>query len=373
MIKASNLALLTGSVLLTLLLLEAGIRVLVPQPVDYFYFRSDPQPGDVFQRWGVEVRINSHGHRDYNYSVQKAPGVYRVALIGDSVVYGSGVANQDRYAKRLEARLNKTARNGRRFEIITFSGGGNELSGYLDMLRDDAIDFEPDLVMIGFTLSDIEPVQTRQPRTFRRYYYEALTFVHIWMRIQSHLYFVVFERMRNFLYANKIIDKSVRNKYELDVIHTRGPVFEAAWRNSQGLLRDFKRAANRAGASLAIVVFPYEMQLTRELLDLYRSDDGYGMELDDSVLDAKPQKLLRTFAESEGITVIDTFDAFRENARAGKTLYFRELGSSLDWVHPNPAGHTVGADVLYDAFRCGDLLPAAVRADLPTEGCKPNG
>lgn len=370
MFKASNLALLTGSVLVTLMMFEGGIRLLTPQPVDYFYFRSDPQPGDVYRRWGVEVRINSRGHRDNEYPVAKAPGVYRVALIGDSVVYGTGVALEDNYAKVLEARLNETARNGRRFEIITFSAGGDALSGYLEMLRDDAADFKPDLVMIGFTLSDIE--RTKTARTFQQSYYDLFRFVHTWMRVNSHFYFMVFEKLRNFLYAKKIIDKSVRNNYEIAVIHTRGAGFEDAWRNSRHLLREFKQAAARIGAPLAIAVFPYEMQLTRELLDLYRSDSGYGFDLDDSVLDAKPQKLLRAFAEGEGIPVVDTFDAFRRSALAGKTLFFRELGSTLDWVHPNRAGHAVGARVLYDAFRCGDLLPATVRADLPSQDCRTN-
>ena len=57
--------------------------------------------GTGFER-GVYVKINSQGLRDYDYPMEKAPAIFRIIILGDSVTFGTGVTMEETYAKRLE-------------------------------------------------------------------------------------------------------------------------------------------------------------------------------------------------------------------------------------------------------------------------------
>jgi hypothetical protein len=50
----------------------------------------------------VAVRTNSHGMRDEEYPLPKPAGLTRIVLLGDSFVFGMGVAEEQRTASCLE-------------------------------------------------------------------------------------------------------------------------------------------------------------------------------------------------------------------------------------------------------------------------------
>lgn len=359
-----NLSLILVSICFALLIAEAAVRIFAPQPVDWFYFKEERTPGEVYERWGgIEVRINSHGERDLERTVEKPPGVYRVCLIGDSIAYGTGVSIEDSYGLRLERALNAAADKSVRFEVLNFTQGGNAPAGYLEMLRNQALAFDPDLVLIGFTLNDIEPLPGDSGA--RTGLYAVLTWVHARMRLYSHLYFLVFERSRATLYRSGWLDKSVRYSMDLAVISGRQAEYQAAWQRAASDLEQIERTSEANGARFAIVVFPYEMQLNEELLALYR--DAYGFDLTDTVLAGHPQELLRQFAEKQRFVLVDLLEPFRRQSDRG--LFFRELGGQLDFVHPNAAGHEIAAQVMFDSMRCSSMLPETVRQVLPHDDC----
>lgn len=360
-----DVSVFTGTMIILIVMLEIGIRIFFPQPTNYFYFKKVWEPGERFQRWGLEIKINSYGQRDYEYPIDKASNVYRIVILGDSVAFGTGVAIEDTYPKRLETLLNKENQGQQRFEILTFTNGGTEPTGYLEMLRDSASKFNPDLVMVGFTLNDFE--RPRIKKTSRQVFYDFLTFVHEYMRVRSHVYFLVFERSRSLLYKYKILDKSVRNAFHLAILEARGQDFQDAWQYTQGILKEIRNESTKLGAKFVIVVYPYEMQLSQKLLNIYRN--GYGFKLSDRVLDAKPQALLHEFAQTNDISLIDIFEPFKKTVEEGEELYFRELGSSLDWIHPNARGHEVGALAIYHALRCNNSLPLHIVKHLSSEDC----
>lgn len=55
--------------------------------------------------FGIAHRVNTLGLRGPDRPIEKPPGVARVAVLGDSVVWGWGVAEEDGMVARLEARL----------------------------------------------------------------------------------------------------------------------------------------------------------------------------------------------------------------------------------------------------------------------------
>jgi len=139
---ATHLALVAASVVLALLLLEGGIRLLevarpearpAAAPADSAAQSTTPEyvPSDSlgwilrpaavqrFRRDGFDttVRSNHLGFRGPEIG-EKAPGVTRYAVLGDSYAFGWGVEEGETYAAQLDSILNPRAPGGPRYEVV---------------------------------------------------------------------------------------------------------------------------------------------------------------------------------------------------------------------------------------------------------------
>jgi hypothetical protein len=101
---------------------------------------------------GVDVRINSQGLRDREYSLTKPAGVYRVLMLGDSTTLGWGVKAADTAAKVLEREL------GPRFEVINAGVGNYGTVQEFTYYETRGRLFHPDLVILQYFINDPEPV-----------------------------------------------------------------------------------------------------------------------------------------------------------------------------------------------------------------------
>lgn len=123
-----------------------------------------PNARGVFS--GALFENNSAGFRGPERSLEKPPGVFRIVIAGDSVTMGAGVGNEDTYPAVLERAL--AARHPRRrFQVLNIGMGG--LNGRQVIARLEALGlaYQPDLVVYGYTLNDIEGRyyrKTRDPR-----------------------------------------------------------------------------------------------------------------------------------------------------------------------------------------------------------------
>src|SRR5262245_12625129 len=90
----ANAMLLCASVLVTLFVLEAGVRIFQPQPLASISrsprlgWMHKPNSEFVYERseFRVPVRFSSAGLRDREYPFAKPPGTLRIAWLGDSFV-----------------------------------------------------------------------------------------------------------------------------------------------------------------------------------------------------------------------------------------------------------------------------------------------
>jgi hypothetical protein len=80
----------------------------------------------------VTYRTQSLGFREPGWSLEKAEGTRRIALIGDSYVFGIGVELGDTLSSALDAELAKRS-PGRRVEIVNLGVPGSNLSSYVDV------------------------------------------------------------------------------------------------------------------------------------------------------------------------------------------------------------------------------------------------
>lgn len=103
---------------------------------------------------GNLFETNRNGLRGPWRSLQKPPGVVRVALLGDSFTMGSGVLYENTYAARLERMLN-TLHPGRKFEVINIAMAGINATISINRFETTGVLYQPDITVYGFTLDDI--------------------------------------------------------------------------------------------------------------------------------------------------------------------------------------------------------------------------
>lgn len=134
-----------------------AVQLKRPVPNPKLSFAHQPN-GRAFLM-GQDVQINSQGLRDYEYSLAKPAGVYRIMLLGDSTTFGWGVSMKDTAAKILERNLNAQHIPGYDHVEVLNAGVGNydtvqEVAYYESRGRD----FHPDLVVLVYFINDPEPV-----------------------------------------------------------------------------------------------------------------------------------------------------------------------------------------------------------------------
>lgn len=101
---------------------------------------------------GILIKTNALGMRDHEYPLQHPPGVVRIAIIGDSVVFGGDMPLEQTFPKLLEAQLNRQA--GERYEVMSFADVGYNSAQEEIVLKEKVLKTAPDVVLLGFCLND---------------------------------------------------------------------------------------------------------------------------------------------------------------------------------------------------------------------------
>jgi hypothetical protein len=102
-----------------------GLTTLTPNASFVEDFPARPKVRYAVNRWGL---------RGGDWDERPAQGVSRVAVVGDSFVFGSGVEEADTISMQLDARLRERFA-GARVEVLNLGVPGNNLLSHLAMLR----------------------------------------------------------------------------------------------------------------------------------------------------------------------------------------------------------------------------------------------
>ena len=116
--------------------------------------------------------INSHGFRDREFATEKAPGVFRIVVLGDSIIWGHRLALEDSFAKQLERKLNEAF--DQPFEVLNFGVSGYSTQQEVELFKVKASRFQPDLVIVGYCLNDYKE-SSAEGAAFRRQYYDIFS------------------------------------------------------------------------------------------------------------------------------------------------------------------------------------------------------
>lgn len=150
-----NASLALATFLLCFVLLEVVLRFLgygnleVYQPDPVLYWRLKPNQ-QCFTKIGRKpVRVNSRGTRGPEFAPAKPPGTFRILSLGDSRTFGWGLAEGETYSMRLQPLLQAEVGTKTRIEVINAGVNAWSFQQMHVFLRDTALAWSPDLVLIG--------------------------------------------------------------------------------------------------------------------------------------------------------------------------------------------------------------------------------
>ena len=280
----------------------------------------------------ISFRINEHGFRDDPFG-PRSPGHRRLVFIGDSVVFGAGVWEKDRFTEQL---ADEQAVVDAGVEILNLGVNSYNFGHYLELARLRFTELDPDMVVVGFTLNDIQKMdrvwpnkQVKPPSGYdrpggnRKWSDKPL-----WVaRIQG-----AFGRTyggRLVKYSGEVIKFSMKNEEELKNYHTKWMRSAVRYwsddRNRErlrGELRMFQVEMSRQGIPFVFLLFP-------EKNDLQHPEE-YSL----------PRESMRNMLDDLDLGYCDANDVFAAMTDID-SLYLVN-----DSVHFTPAGHRVITDVL---------------------------
>jgi hypothetical protein len=348
----ANGLLLVGTVVGTLVAVEVGFRYLYPQPMGVWHQDRDGLalhwPGLVtyLPQFGLSVSFNSAGMRDGEHSVEKAAGVFRVLVLGDSFIEALQVPFEESFPSLLQGDLARRA--DRPVEVINASVSGWGTDDELKYLTTYGRRWKPDLIVVAMTLyNDISDnlrerfhtlkngALVERPGTRASFIDFKVTELKGFLATRFHLYQVLIraKRARETQVEARQLQSHVGSLFHdgTDAQMSRGLEL------TERLLERMRAIATAENSRVIVVLIPLGVQLSpRQFAEFTGAPDGSrpGPQIE------QPQRLLKRIGERAGVEVIDLLPGFKEWAAAGgDALYLSRDGH---WDRP---GHRLAATI----------------------------
>lgn len=244
---------------------------------------------------------NDAGFRDLARSPTKPPGVYRIAVIGDSVTMQGALAFEDLYVTRLQRRLDGAFPG--RVEVLNHGITGYNAEQEAALLERAALGYDPDLVVWQF--HDNDGAHSTSNATLGWYHYQPSSYFahHVSSKLTDF-----WCKVRTSGVADGALTPDQRN-------------LVCRW---DAVVSSFERIATRLrrlGVGLVVLLYP-----TWPEGDDWRNYGKAGVDL---------HRRLTAHLESLGATVVDLLPVFE---RLDPARYRVE---PTDPWHPNAEGHEV--------------------------------
>ena len=261
--------------------------------------------------------VNTHGYIDKERPLAKPSNVFRIVIIGDSVAQGYEVDVADRFGSVLEGLLNDAA-SRIDYEVIVLARAGYSTSQEIELLKHEAFEYEPDLIVWSYCLNDpAHPVYHNANGNLGAYYYEPRS--HLLGRIGATVF-----RIRERLYARRCppdFHELLHCAYEGEI---------------EADLRAISNIAAQNGTPVLFVVHPIHQK------GGFREYSLAGIH---ASLSAK--------AEAAGLLPCDLLEAFRSFDSADVKVHNPKY---YDPWHFNELGHRITAEYIARTIRENQLL-----------------
>jgi lysophospholipase L1-like esterase len=253
---------------------------------------------------GVEINLNSLGHRSNELNSSKGKNEKRIFVLGDSIGLGWGVPRANVFSDILEKRLNdeKGQQTGLHFKTVN-AGVGNFNAFYkVELFKEQMMVVDPDLVILQYFINDAE----KNPRKRGNYFLR-----HSFLFASSHYYFSIFLKERKTLVEH--YTQIYKNGGE-------------DWGNAKMALEELKTICKNKQIPLIALLVPdlHYLSSDNPLIPIY--------------------KIIKRMFDEIQIPIIDTFPAMHAEFSANP----RKAWVSHDDPHPNEKVHQIISDLLFN-------------------------
>jgi hypothetical protein len=380
-----KLLLLAGGLLVAMVLTEIGLRIGGVSYPNFFYTVDEWRGGALMpgaSGWYRDegeayIEISSDGLRDREHVLDKASGVYRIAVLGDSYAEALQVPLEQTFWSVLAEQLRLCPRSaGSEIEVINFGVSGYGTAQELSTLRHYVWKYQPDLVLLAFTTGNdirnnsrqLEPDQGRlfydlvegeliPDYSFRERLPDPRT-LNAKLRIinRSRLLQTVM-RARQLMAERRqqeaLLDAESDRPADIGLddqiyLEPADPAWNDAWQLTEAIISQIAHEVGSRGADFLLVVLSNPIQvhpdpdIEQELLDRLGVEDLFHAE-----------RRLTALGEQQGFPVITLAPLIRERARTTGTM-FHGFGDQLGQGHWNQAGHQLAGELI-----AARLCPAA--------------
>ena len=274
------------------------------------------------------VRINSTGHRDRE--IQAVNTATRILMLGDSIVFGPGVAQEDTFPKQAEEFLTAECING-----------GNPDTGIREQIRifkKRDLPLSPDIVLCCFYMNDSRP-----PAGFRSEFVKGNPIVRFTKRFPWTRRSMVYSMLYRFYFSWAIADEASRlpvsRRMEwLEIFQQEN------WRGDPDTLQDLIDAAQYDwGAAWKPETWPEVESQLNQLNQLCTHHNirpalvaiPVSVQVNAETERREPQEELKNIADEMNWPFLDLLDGLKR-ANEGEDLF-------IDQCHLTVRGHRVVA------------------------------
>jgi hypothetical protein len=277
---------------------------------------------------------NSPTLKDYPYPQEKAPGTFRIAVVGDSYSFAPYMQFTDAFPKVLERMLNLNA-TSRKGEVVNFGVPGYSTSHEIEEV-DHALKMGADAIILQITLNDpeLKPYRPTGIRDFNRFGALQMTERQKWLFHYWHTLKFVVERLHN----NKTRDEYT--KYFLDLFEN--PKSRASFESS---VEEIANKAKAANVPLLAVVFPL-----------------FGLPLDSEYPFTPIHQQVGEFLQGKGIPNLDLYSLYE-----GIPLERLQVIPGGD-RHPNEIAHRMAGERIYQWLAQNSWIPDELKIRKRFEG-----
>jgi lysophospholipase L1-like esterase len=356
--RRRSIGLLLTGVVLGVLLVETLLRLFPIAAVDFHrrgparaegatFFEYDPDLGwrgrpdarGRFVGWEFtsEVRLNARGFRDRDVPADKPPDVLRILVLGDSITWGHGVEQAERYSDVLGEALR---RRGLSVDVVNLAVSGYGTDQELLLWEREGRRYCPDLVLLGLYENDPREnavaAQGRSPKPYFRLAADGvLTLENVpvprvadWAAGEPERGLRVWLRRHVRLWAALAF---VREALRPAGASSPGPpgAPPGSTELTAALIRRLAASAAEDGSVFTVVVLP----------DLYYS-----------------ATTMMTVTRGGVASVLDLTPSFRRAAGQGAPLFYRQ-----DGAHWTPRAHALTGEAIASWIADHRLLPASPR------------
>jgi HEAT repeat protein len=276
-----------------------------PQPkrevADYIWDWDDKMPGGFYVMrsaavgWPPWQEFNADGLRDRTRPKEKPDGVWRVAILGDSVTLGADLKPHEAYPQVLEARLQAA---GERIEVMNVALWGwstrQERIAWHRIVRG----YQPDQALLAVCLNDIPELHNNlaQPPRWLGWLHERSALVRLLVGAQGR--------------EIEDVERLFKSPHAPRVREALDRFFEE--------IRMLRAEVEADGATFAMIVFPFRLQVA------------------EGAPEPVVQERITSFCRAEEIHCLDMLPTLE---RSGPTSF-------LDYDHLSVSGATLTADTL---------------------------